>query len=367
MANTEDPYQTLGVPQTATQAEIKKAYLKLARKWHPDVNPGNAEAEQRFKEIAGAYEVLSDPDKRRLYDEFGREGLRGGFDAEQARAYKDWSERRSASGTPFGGGFSDFDLGDLSDFFGAKAPSGAHRGADIQADVVLEFAEALKGTQVQATVPSHSACPVCDGSGIEPGSTPVTCPQCHGSGRTNAVRGPMRLLTTCGTCLGEGVLRTRCHACQGLGVTQQQTTVTVRIPPGADDGSQLTVKGKGMPGRHGGPAGDLVITTRVKPHPHYTRDGLDLRLRLPITIDEAVNGASVAVPTAGGEVRLKIPPRSQNGTVLRLREKGVSKKEQRGDLYVELFVVLPDQPDEAFEAAARAANYGQPVRKEVRL
>jgi curved DNA-binding protein len=305
MSESKDLYALLGVKKGATEDEIRKAYRQLARKYHPDVNPGDDKAEGKFKEVSAAYEVLTDADKRKLYDEFGSDGLKGGFDPEQARAYQHWQSRRSTADT---GGREDeyqFDLNDLRDFFGrdfSRQGRGPRPGHNLRAHVDLDFIQALKGLEVTLGAP--------DGH-----------------------------------------------------------TVTVRIPPGASDGSTLTVKGRGHPGEHGGPAGDLLIVTRVRPHPHFKRDGLDLTLTLPVTIGEAYNGASVEVPTPDGRVQLKIPPLCQNGTRLRLSKKGVAKKDERGDLYVELSVIAPNIRDEAFAKAAEAANslYEKPVREGIEL
>jgi curved DNA-binding protein len=298
MSEARDPYLTLGVERTATPAEIKRAYRKLAKKWHPDTNAKNPEAEARFKTIATAYEVLSDPERRRLYDEFGDEALRSGFDADRARAARAWASQGRSSG----GGIP-FDLSDLDSFFNAGRKRRDVRGSDVRAVVELELIDALRGAELTTHVP---------------------------------------------------------------GVEQP---ITVRIPRGTDDGTVLTVKGRGSPSPFGGEPGDLLIETRVRPHPHFERTGLDLRLRLPVTLDEAVNGATVSVPTPDGPVKLKIPRGSQNGATLRLRDKGVTRKDLTGDLYVELVVRLPDQPDEAFAAAARNANSGylHPVRDDLRL
>jgi curved DNA-binding protein len=308
MDDSKDLYAILGVSKDASEVDIKKAYRKLARKHHPDVNPGKPEAEQQFKEVSAAYETLADAEKRKLYDEFGEEGLRGGFDPEQARAYRQWNERRATSGggVPFGEGV-DFDLGDLEDFFrGAtyrQSRTAPRRGRDVRVLAELDFVDALRGTEIRVQVP--------------------------GSG----------------------------------------DTVTVRIPPGAENGSRLAVKGRGAPGVNGGPPGDLSIETVIRPHPWFRRDGLDLRLTLPVTLDEAYNGASVEVPTPDGSVQMKVPPRSQTGTRLRLRDKGVTRKGEKGDLYVELSVRLPDGESPDFADAARSAStlYSKPVREGIRL
>lgn len=320
MPEVRDHYATLGVARDATQDQIKRAYRKLAKKWHPDANTKNPEAEARFKAIAAAYDVLSDPERRRLYDEFGEEATRAGFDAERARAHRAWAEERAASsrGMPF-------DFGDLDEFFNVGRRK--RRGANLRAVVELDLSDALRGAELTAQVPVEEPCPKCQGGA-------PSCPVCHGSGTVVLER-----------------------------------PVTVRIPKGTDDGNVLTVKGLGAPGPNGGEPGDLLIEARVRPHPHFERDGLDLKLKLPVTLDEAVNGGTVSVPTPHGPVKLKIPKGSQNGATLRLREKGVTRKDRTGDLFVELAVRLPDQPDEAFAAAARNASKGylRPLREDLRL
>lgn len=287
MAQDTDLYATLGVAKTASEDEIRKAYRKLARQHHPDVNPGKPEAENKFKEVAAAYDVLSHKDKRALYDEFGTEGLRGGFDPEQARSYQRWSEGRDAGrratgreeDLPF-----DFDLNDLFAQARARQASFPIDGPDLAATVELDLASALRGTEVELRMPASQA-----------------------SGDDQSLR--------------------------------------VRIPAGADDGDELRVRGKGAPGINGGAPGDLVIRTRVKPHAHFQRHGLDLELRLPITLGEAMRGGPVSVPTPSGPVQLKIPPRSQQGAKLRLKGKGVARGKETGDLYVVLDVRLPDGDD----------------------
>ena len=305
-----DLYQILGVARTATADEIRSAYRKLARKYHPDVNPGDQEAENKFKEVAAAYEVLSDEQKRKAYDEFGEEALREGFDPEQARAYRQWKDRRTRGGAPFEQEVVDLgDLGDLGGIFGdmfggARRRAGGPRpGGDLHAVAELDLSQAIHGAEMSLM---H----------------PVT-----------------------------------------------QTPLRVRIPKGADTGSILRIPGKGTPGVAGAPPGDLVIETRVRPHEHVRREGLDLHMKMPVTLDEAYNGASIEVPTFTGPVKLRVPPRSQPGSKLRLRGKGVERGEQRGDFYIELDVRLPDRPDEHLARAIHEASnaYTQPVRREIRL
>jgi molecular chaperone DnaJ len=372
MPASKDLYAILGVERGASEDDIKKAYRKLARKFHPDVNPGNASAEEKFKELSAAYDVLSNPDKRKLYDEFGEDGLRGGFDPEQARAYKQWKQARADAERPFEREVFDFDLGDL---FGAHQPAAsnrarrASRGADVVAQVTLDMARALSGTEVHLRVPGGSTCGACHGSGQDPGSKPEPCDECGGTGHRQAVEGPMRIMMTCPACGGSGERTTECPECKGEGYLPADEDVTVRIPPGAADGDRLRVAGRGAPGPAGRPRGDLWVEVRVTPHPYFERDGLDLVLRLPVRVDEAYGGARVSVPTPTGNVTLTIPPRSQPGTKLRLRGKGVERAGRRGDMYVVLDVRLPDTEDAAVTAALAAiANaYTKDVREGVRL
>jgi molecular chaperone DnaJ len=373
----ENLYDVLGVKKDASDDDIRKAYRKLARKHHPDVNPGNKEAEERFKKISAAYEVLSAKDKRKAYDEFGEESLRGGFDPEKAREYQRWSSNRRQAGRPFADEAVEFDLGDLfgagaggfgGDFGRPRARRGL-RGEDLLARVDIDLPQALSGIELQVTVPTRSECPTCAGSGDQPGAPVTTCTTCGGSGKQQVAQGPMRMVMPCRTCGGDGKLSTPCTTCGGAGEVGGQRPITVRIPPGADDGSRLRVAGQGAPGLAGGGAGDLVIETHVRPHPFFRRDGLDLTLRLPVTLAEALAGGSVEVPTPQGPVKLTIPPRSQPGTRLRLRGRGVKRGASQGDLYVELDVRLPEREDDRLAEAARAAEaaYARPVREGLRL
>jgi curved DNA-binding protein len=304
-------YETLGVKRDASADHIRKAYRKLARKHHPDVNPGNKSAEDKFKAISSAYEVLSDTEKRKAYDEFGEASLQGNFDAGKAREYASWQQRRERSagfgagdggggfgGGGFGGGGpTEFDFAEM--FNRRRGPS---RGQDLHATFQMDLRQAVEGAEVSIDVP-------------------------------------------------------------------EQGRVRVRIPKGAETGSVIRLPGRGSPGARGGPPGDLVIETEVLPHPMLRRDGLDLYLTLPVTLDEAYNGASVEVPTFDGTVVLKIPPRSQNHARLRLRGKGIERKATRGDFFVELDVRMPDQADEALAAALRASAtaYAKPVREGLTL
>lgn len=371
MANESDYYAVLGVQRGASAEDIKREYRKLARKHHPDVNPGDKAAEEKFKQISIAYDVLSNDEKRKLYDEFGNEGLRGGFNAEQARAYQRWSDDRASTGgheheVPF-----DFDFGDLFGARGGRAQRSGFRaaGEDMAATVTLDFVTALRGTQVTLHVPVHGPCDLCAGSGQKPDSPARTCGDCGGTGKRRLAHGPMNLLTTCPTCGGDGKIHDPCSKCGGAGVLASEQSLDVRIPAGADDGSELRVRGKGGPGIGGGPPGDLVIRTRVEPHPFFTRDGLDLTLKLPISFSEAYSGASISVPTPSGSVQMKVPAHAQSGSKLRLRGKGVARGDHSGDLYVELVVRVPDQTSEELANALRESDklYSQALREEIRL
>lgn len=328
MAAGRDLYAVLGVARDATDDEIRRVYRQLARKHHPDRNPGNKAAEERFKEVAAAYEVLSDAEKRKLYDEFGEDSLRGGFDPEKARAYRQWGHSSGGAGAWSGSMPFEFDLEDL--FRGGGRRAWTTGGQDVVAVVELDFAQALRGAEVEMRIPGQR-----------------TCPSCGGASKR----------------------RRRCATCGGAGRVASEEAHKIRIPPGADDGSELRVRGRGAPGLDGGTPGDLVIRTRVRPHPHFRREGLDLHLRLPVTIDEAYLGASIEVPTPDGPVQMKVPPKSTSGTTLRLRDKGVARAERRGDLYVELVAQVPDRDDASLSEALRAGArlYSRPVREGIRF
>jgi len=366
MPEPTDFYRVLGVSKDATEEEIRRSYRKLAREHHPDVNPGKPEAEDKFKAIAAAYEVLSNKERRALYDEFGHEGLRSGFDPAQARSYARWDAQKGA-----GGGEVPFDF-DLSDLMGRRRTGQSAfpmDGQDLLAQVQLDFATALLGTELELHVPAHLPCDACAGSGQKADTKRETCPTCAGAGRTEVVRGPLRMTAACVTCGGSGTVAEPCPQCLGQGYVETTQTVRVRIPKGAADGDELRVRGKGAPGLYGGAPGDVVIRTHVTPHAHFSRDGLDLRLRLPITLSEAYLGASIRVPTPSGAVQMKIPPRTQQGAELRLKGKGVKRGDAQGDLYVRLEVRLPTADDPALAAAIASTEqfYAGDVRDGVAL
>ena len=377
MANS-DYYKTLGIARGASQDDIRKAYRKLARKYHPDINPGNKDAENKFKELSVAYDVLSDEKKRKLYDEFGEIGLAAGFDAEKARSYQRWQEQSAQAGG--GGGGFEFNMDDLGDLFGglggifqrggAKTQQGPMPGQDIESSMDIAFLDAVRGFQTAITLQRSVSCGVCHGSGSKPGSAPSTCPECRGTGTKPVVQGPIQFRQTCPRCNGKGQLPgDPCAACGGSGRVTRSDTIRVNIPPGAEPGKRIRLRGKGEAGVRGGPAGDLFITPRIRPHPLLSRSGRDLSMDLPITVGEAVRGATVEVPTPGGTIQVKVPAGAQSGQQLRIRGKGVAAHGQiaAGDLYLRLMVRVPKEKlsHDVVEKIDQA--YDEDVRKDVRL
>lgn len=370
----KDLYAILGVPRTATQEEIKKAYRKLARRYHPDVNPGNKEAEEKFKEISEAHEILSDPEKRKLYDEFGMAGLQAGFDAERARGYEQWRREQAEFGRAYGGaGFGRFESFEdiFGDLFGEAVRPGPRPGADLESEIEVDLLDAIRGRTVELSLERPAVCQVCRGTGQDPAAT-MTCTECLGSGRVQVARGPVRFSRTCPRCAGSGSIASReCSACGGAGQSVQQERLQVRIPPGVDNGSRIRVAGKGAPGLGGGPPGDLYLRVRVRPHPWLERRGDDLYMDVPVTVSEAVLGGPITVPTPTGTIRVHVPPGSQSGKLLRIRGKGVPHLQGggSGDLYLRLMVHVPTDSSEAVRNAAKAldALYGGNPRDRIRF
>mgnify|MGYP002560205435 CR=1 FL=1 len=344
MSTKRDYYDVLGVDKSADATAIKKAYRKLAMKYHPDKNPGDKEAEEKFKEINEAYEVLSDETKRRNYDQFGHEGVNGqGFGG--------------AGG--FGGqGFGGFDdiFGDIfGDMFGGGFSGGSRqrrrgpeRGADIKQRVNISFEEAAFGKKVQVKINRSEECDQCHGSGAKPGTSKKTCPTCHGSGQVQSVQrtpfGNIASTRTCSTCNGEGeVIDSPCSKCHGKGSIRKTKTIEVDIPAGIDNGQMIKLGGQGELGTRGGPRGDLYIEVNVQSHPLFTRDGYDVYLEMPITFAQATLGDKIQVPTLDGKVEYEVPEGTQTGTVFRLREKGIPKlrSNSRGDQYVKVIIDTP--------------------------
>lgn len=362
MAQREDYYKQLGVQRTASADEIRKAYRRLARKHHPDVNPGDKAAEEKFKQISEAYDVLSDPKKREVYDKFGsysetmrdaaEQGAgRGGFDF----GGFDWSVFTGGAGGATGagqqsGGGSFRDI--FSDLFSgartsAQGSARAQRGADIEIPLALSFEEAINGLTTNITVARNEICSTCRGTG-ESGGGQITCPTCQGTGKVSSGGGFLRFDQSCSDCQGTGKRRPPCATCGGRGAAPKSESVKVRIPAGVDTGSRVRVAGKGHAGMRGGPPGDLFIVTNVAPHRIFTRKGDNIHCTIPVTLPEAALGAKIEVPTVTGKAQLRIPPGTQSGQVFRLRERGAPslRSATRGDQYVEVKIVLPKIIDE---------------------
>ncbi|MFZ0738649.1 MAG: molecular chaperone DnaJ [Candidatus Acidiferrales bacterium] len=368
MATTtkQDYYELLGVPRKATAKEIRAAYRKLARKYHPDLNPGDKSAEEKFKQIQEAYEVLSDTKKRQTYDQFGfntpgaggpQPG--GGYNVAPDAANFDFG------GFDFGGGGSSSFRDLFSQFFrGGNAAQGRNEpepGSDLEYQIEISFSEAMRGTVKKVAITRLDACPECHGEGSI--GTEQTCNGCAGSGRVTEVSGKMRFQIPCSRCGGTGKLRTMCRNCGGEGRVRRSETLDVRIPPGAQTGSRVRVAGHGNAGENGGPPGDLYFITKVEPHPFFERRGDDLYTVVPITITEAALGAKVEVPTIDGRAQVRIPPGTDSGKKLRLREKGAPSARRsghRGDQIVEVQVVVPRPEDEHVKQLLRELGKAAP-------
>jgi molecular chaperone DnaJ len=386
----KDYYKILGVSKSASQDDIKKAYRKLARKWHPDINPGDEKAEQTFKDISEAYDALGSEEKRKLYDEFGAEGLQAGFDAEQAREYKKWqsfgggagARSRTAGGAQGFGQYQSYEdiFGDLFGFGGGGGggPRGfstggrrTTKGRDIEHEMTIDMMSALRGFETELSMQKAKACDRCGGSGDDPNSSASTCASCGGTGRMNVGDGPMNFTKICPECGGAGQSRATCPQCKGSGQTVGVEKIRVTIPKGVKEGAKVRVSGKGEPGRGGGPPGDLFLVVHIKPHPLLKREGDDLHIDVPVTIHEAMAGGTATVPTLDGQVNVKIPAGSQSGRVLKLKGKGAinTRTKARGDLLARL-VVRPPKTDaaDALKAAETLEEYyKEDVRKDLRL
>ncbi len=349
----KDYYQILGVDRRANLAEIKKAYRKLARKYHPDLNPGDKSTEAKFKEIQEAYSVLSDPKKKSQYDQFGIFG------------------ETPPGGGPYqtySSGFESFDFSDLGtssfkdvfeNLFGAgrqRTQQRAERGEDLLYTMRMGFLDAINGLKTRIQLTRTVACPTCEGTGYIQKGGERSCPACRGSGRTSAQRGFMKFSSTCPYCGGTGVLPgQQCSACYGRGSVQKIELISVRIPGGVNTGSKVRIPGKGNAGRNGGPPGDLFITVEVDSHPLFKREGSHIYVKVPITVPEATLGAKIEVPTLYGRATIKVPPGTKSGQKFRLRDKGapLPGRRSRGDQFVEVTIVPPPSNDERIRELMR--------------
>ena len=342
----KDYYQVLGVVKNATQAEIKKAYRKLAQKFHPDANPGSKEAEERFKEVSAAYDVVGDEDKRKRYDQV-RDMAASGFGAGAGGGFP--------GGFPGGGRvrFEDLgDMGDLGDLFGGlfgggrrgRSRSRVVHGADLETDVRITFEEAMAGTTVPVRIQGPAPCSTCGGSGAAPGSSPVTCPQCGGTGEITVNQGFFQMEQPCPRCSGTGrAIEQVCPTCRGTGSERRTRSFQVKVPAGVKDRARIKLGGRGEPGPVGAPSGDLYVRVHVRPHRFFGRKGNDLTVDVPITYPEAALGANIEVPTLDGPVTMKVPAGTPSGKTFRLKGRGVRRKGGAGDLLVTVNVDVPDK------------------------
>ncbi|MDX6625553.1 MAG: molecular chaperone DnaJ [Solirubrobacterales bacterium] len=362
----DELYKTLGVAKNASDDEIKKAYRKLARQYHPDRNPDDKGAEEKFKEISAAHDVLADPEKRKEYDAGGQFGGFGGFGS------------GGGGQGPFGaggaqGGFGGADLGDIfSSIFsrggGGRGQAQQVRGRDLETEIQLSFDQAVNGAQISVTVPKSERCTTCRGSGAKPGTSPVTCPRCEGRGIDAQSPGFFSISQPCPQCGGAGqIIEDPCPTCGGSGLTQQTKRYKVNVPAGVKDGSRIRLAGKGEAGPRGGPPGDLYVTTRVAASPVFNRlDGGNLEVTVPITIPEALRGGTIEVPTLEGTKKIKVAPGTKHGTIQRLRGEGPPKPKGkgRGDIRYRLEIAIPselsEEQTEAAEKLAEAFNGSDP-------
>lgn len=359
----KDYYRILGVPEAASAKEIKSAYRKLSRKYHPDQNPGDPNAEERFKEVSAAYDVVGDEKLRKEYDEVRRLGPMAG----------------SVGGGPGGGAsfrFEDMggDLGDvLGGLFGRRrrGPSaggpgprgtGPHRGRDLETELFLDFEDAVKGVTTPVHLTSEAVCSTCNGSGARPGTQPHACQYCEGRGVVEENQGFFSFSTPCPNCGGRGItIEDPCPACSGTGIEHRPREVKVRIPAGVQNRQRIRLRGRGAPGRNGGPTGDLYVTCRINPHPLFGRRGRDLTLTVPVTFPELALGSDVTVPTlAGARVTLRVPPGTRSGRTFRVKDRGVETKKGTGDLLVTVEVAVPQKLSAAERKAVEALAAATP-------
>ena len=342
--NKRDYYEVLGVQKGASEEEIKKAYKKMARKYHPDLNPGDKDAEEKFKEVNEAYEVLSDSEKKARYDQFGFAGVDPNF---------------GAGGGGYGGG-AGFDFGDLGDIFGSffgggfgggqtrRNPNAPQRGESIRMNLTISFEEAAFGCEKELELDRYESCETCHGSGAAPGTSPETCPDCGGSGvvqtRRQTPMGVFASTAPCSRCGGRGkIIKEPCKDCRGSGMVRRRRKIQASVPAGIDNGQTISIRGQGHAGKNGGPAGDLLVTITVRPHELFRREGTSVLCEAPITFPQAVLGAELEIPTIDGKVKYDIPEGTQSGTPFRLKGKGIPalNGRGRGDQYVTVYIETP--------------------------
>jgi len=350
LAQKRDYYEVLGVSREASDQEVKSAYRKLAVKYHPDKNPGDKSAEERFKEAAEAYSVLSDPEKKARYDRFGHEGIQGGFSGFDPSVFGDFGD---ILGDFFG----------LGDIFGGRRRGGPERGADLRYDVKISFKDAAFGLRTKIKIPRQEACQSCDGRGVARGKSPVTCSACRGAGQVRYQQGFFSISRTCGQCNGMGkVIKDPCETCEGSGRVRREKVLEIKIPAGVDNGARLRIGGEGEAGMAGGPAGDLYVVIFVEEHPFFQRQGNSIYCSVPIGITQAVLGGEITVPTLEGEEKVKIPEGTQSGTSFRIRGKGIVAlgERGRGDQFVTVNVVIPTklsrEQRQLFESLAKISR-----------
>lgn len=380
MADKRDYYEVLGVEKTATDEELKKAYRRLAKKYHPDANPDNKkEAEVKFKEVNEAYENLSDPQKRKMYDQFGFNGTQG-FGGGQGPFGQGGYYSYSSGGFD---GFSDFgDLGDIfSSFFGGGARgasrrnNGPRKGADLNLNMEITFEEAFLGVEKEVIITRNETCTTCNGSGAKPGTSVTKCSVCNGTGQVrqvqNTILGQMQTTRTCNNCHGTGeVIKEPCDNCRGKGTIRKQPKIKIKIPAGIDDNQTVVLRGEGEPGEKGGPKGDLYITVRIKKHSIYTRKGVNIFCEVPITITQATLGAELEIPMVdGAKETYKIPEATQTGTKFTIRNKGFKSLNSSvvGDFIFTVIVQIPKklsaEQRELLEKLAKTMNEQPPIKK----
>jgi molecular chaperone DnaJ len=337
-----DYYRVLDVSRTASSEEIKRAYRQKALQYHPDRNPGNKEAEEKFKEAAEAYSVLCDVQKRSVYDRFGHEGLRGegftGFEGFDSSIFGDFQD---ILGSFFGFSFSDF--------FGTGRRTGrrtAQAGRDLALELDITLEEAFRGAEKEITLNRAEACPACDGTRLKPGTSKSACPACRGQGQVRHQQGFFTISRTCPHCQGEGeIIPYPCPECRGAGLTKKKKTLTIRLPAGIDDGARLRLAGEGEAGESGAPRGDLYVAVHIKKHETFERQGRDLYCQVSVSFSQAALGASLEIPTLNGQEQIKIPASVQSGQVIRLKGKGLQdlRSQRAGDIYVRVHVRTPDE------------------------